>query len=214
MAFDYPVTLDLEDRLCLLGGGGPLAIERLTGLLRSRADIVVVTPDPSAGLEAQCAAFDVPLLRRLMAPEDLEGATLAIVTREDDADVPTLYAAAQEHGVLFAALDDVEHCDFGAMSQVRQGALCITISSGGTAPALSKRLRKHFEQTLGPELGELAEVISDVKAEHGPRDVPFAEWAARWEVAMEDFDGLLAKLRAGERQAVHDHIMAAIRTPT
>lgn len=213
MAFDYPVTLDLEDRLCVLGGGGPLATERLTGLLRSRADVVVVTPDPSPGLDAQCAAFDVPLLRRLLAPDDLEGATLAIVTREDDADVPTLYAAARERGVLFAALDDVQHCDFGAMSQVRSGAVCVTISSGGKAPALSKRVRKHFEQTLGPELGQLAEVIDEVKAEHGPRDVPFPEWAARWEVAMEDFGGLLTQLRAGQRQAVHDHIMHAIRTP-
>ena len=32
------VTLDLEGRPCLLAGGGPLAVERLTGLLRSRAD--------------------------------------------------------------------------------------------------------------------------------------------------------------------------------
>lgn len=210
MAFDYPVTLDLEGRLCLLAGNGPLAVERLTGLLRSRAEVVVVTPDPSPALAAQCDAFGVALLERLLEPDDLEGATLAIVTREDDADVPTLYAAAKQRGVLFAALDDVEHCDFGAMSQIRRGSLTVTISSGGRAPALSKRLRKHLEQTLTPELAELVEVIDEAKAAHGPRTVPFYQWAGQWEDALADLEGLLAQLRAGERDAVREHILAAI----
>ncbi len=210
MAFDYPVTLDLEGRSCVLAGGGPLAEERLTGLLRSRADVVVVTPDPSPGLTAMCAAFDVALVERLLEPDDLDGATLAIVTREDDADVPTLYAAARERGVLFAALDDVAHCDFGAMSQIRRGSLTVTISSGGRAPALAKRLRKHLEQTLTHELAELVEVIDEAKREHGPRDVPFDEWARRWEVALEDLEGLLALLRQGSRSEVRDHVLRAI----
>ena len=210
MAFDYPVTLDLEGRCCLLAGGGPLAVERLTGLLRSRADVVVVTPDPSPAMAAQCDAFNVPLLERLLEPDDLDGATLAIVTREDEADVPTLYAAAQEHGVLFAALDDVEHCDFGAMSQIRRGSLTVTISSGGRAPALAKRLRKHLERTLTHDLGQLVEVIDEAKALHGPRDVPFGQWARRWEVALEDFETLLEELRAGRRDEVREHILAAI----
>lgn len=213
MAFDYPVTLDLEGRCCLLAGGGPLAVERLTGLLRSRADVVVVTPDPSPAMAAQCAAFDVPLLQRLLEPDDLDGATLAIITREDPADVPTLYAAARERGVLFAALDDVPHCDFGAMSQIRRGSLTVTISSGGRAPALAKRLRKHLEQTLTHDLGELVEVIDEAKAQHGPRDVPFGEWARRWEVALEDFEDLLVQLRAGQRDEVRDHILTTISSP-
>lgn len=210
MAFDYPVTLDLEGRPCLLGGGGPLAIERLTGLLRSRADVIVVTPDPSPGLSAQCGAFGVPLLERLLQPDDLDGAMLAIVTREDGADVPALYIAAREHGVLFAALDDVEHCDFGAMSQIRRGSLTVTISSGGRAPALSKRLRKHLERTLTHELAELVEVIDEAKAAHGPRTVPFDQWAGQWEDALTDLQGLLAQLRDGEREEVRNHILATI----
>lgn len=213
MAFDYPVTLDLEGRLCVLGGGGPLAIERLTGLLRSRADVVVVTPDPWEGLAAQCGAFDVPLVTRLLEPDDLDGVSLAIVTREDDADVPTLYAAARDRGVLFAALDDVEHCDFGAMSQIRRGSLTVTISSGGRAPALSKRLRKHLEATLTHELAELVEVIDEAKAAHGPRTEPFGVWAGRWEDALADLEGLLARLRDGDRDEVREHILTTITAP-
>lgn len=213
MAFDYPVTLDLEGRPCLLAGSGPLAVERLTGLLRSRAQVTVVTPTPSAALVAQCEAFDVPLLQRPVTPDDLDGAFLAIVTREDDADVPVLYAAARVRGVLFAALDDVAHCDFGAMSQIRRGSLTVTISSAGRAPALAKRLRRHLEQTLTHELAELVEVIDEAKRAHGPRQVPFDQWAAQWEVALDDLEGHLQRLRDGDRAAVLTHIRAAIATP-
>ncbi len=212
MAFDYPVSLDLEGRLCLLAGGGPLAIDRLTGLLRSRADVVVLTPRPSPGLVAQCEAFGVPLVPRLMTTDDIDGAALVIVTREDDADVELLYAAARRRGVLFAALDDTKHSDFGAMSQIRRGSLTVTISSGGRAPALSKRLRKHLEQTLTPELAELVEVIDEAKQQHGPRTVPFDEWAAQWEKALLDLEELLSLLRDGDRDAVRDHILTTIAT--
>lgn len=212
MAFDYPVALDLEGRLCLLAGNGPLAIERLTGLLRSRADVVVLTPHPSKGLVAQCQAFGVPLFPRLMTTDDIDGAALVIVTREDDADVGLLHAAARRRGVLFAALDDTEHSDFGAMSQIRRGSLTVTISSGGRAPALSKRVRRHLEQTLTPELAELVEVIDEAKQQHGPRTVPFAEWAGQWEKALLDLEGLLGMLRDGHHDAVRDHILAAITT--
>lgn len=210
MAFDYPVSLDLEGRLCLLAGGGPLAVERLTGLLRSRADVVVLTPRPSPGLVAQCEAFNVPLVPRLMTVDDVDGAALVIVTREDEADVALLHAAARRRGVLFAALDDTEHSDFGAMSQIRRGSLTVTISSGGRAPALSKRLRKHLEEALAPELADLVEVIDAAKQEHGPRTVPFGHWASQWEQALADLDGLLALLRAERRDEVRARILAAI----
>lgn len=214
MAFDYPVNLDLAGRRCVLAGSGPLAEERLGGLRRSRARVLLVTPTPSDALREAAASDDgVELAERELVAEDLDGAFLAIVTREDDHDVPALFAAAEQRGVLFAALDDVAHCHFGAMSQVSRGDLRVTISSAGRAPALAKRLRIALDEQLPAALGELVEVIDEAKREHGPRDVDFATWAARWEEAMADLDGLLASLDAGDRDAVRARILAAISTP-
>jgi siroheme synthase (precorrin-2 oxidase/ferrochelatase) len=112
--------------------------------------------------------------------------------------------------VLFAALDDTEHSDFGAMSQIRRGSLTVTISSGGRAPALSKRLRRHLEETLTPELAQLVEVIDEARQKHGPRTVPFDLWASRWEAALADLDELLALLRSDQRDEVRDRILSAI----
>ena len=210
MAFDYPVNLDLGGRRCVLAGSGPLAQERLEGLLASRAEVTLVTPAPSDELRAAAAAHDVALHERELVEADLDDAFLAILTREDDHDVAALYAAAEARGVLFAALDDVPHCMFGAMSQLRRGDLRVTISSAGRAPALAKRLRQRLEDELEEELAELVEVVDEAKRRHGPRSVPFDVWAGRWACAMQDLDGLLGLLADGRREEALERIAVVL----
>lgn len=207
MAFDYPVNLDLTGRRCVVFGDGPLAVDRVTGLLASAADVRVVTASPSEEL----AALGAPVTRRRGATADLDGAFLAIATREDDAPVRELWDAAEARGVLFAALDDVDHCHFGAASIVRRGDLRIAISTAGKAPALSKRLRLELEDRIDGAHGELVEVLHRARRRLLPREAPFPVWAAAWGRALEDLEPLLARLRAGEATAVEDDLVAGIR---
>lgn len=207
MAFDYPVNLDLAGRRCVVFGDGPLAVDRVTGLLASAADVTVVTADPSDEL----AALGAPITRRCGQTADLDSVFLAIATREDDAPVRELWDVAEARGVLFAALDDVEHCHFGAASIVRRGDLRITISTAGKAPALSKRLRQELEDRIDGAHGELVEVLHRARRRLLPREAPFAAWASAWGRALVDVETLLARLRAGEATAVEDDLVAAIR---
>lgn len=208
MAFDYIVSLDLTGRPCVVVGDGPLAAERVAGLLASGAEVTVVTPTPRPGVVVD-GVVHVP---RLAEPADLDGAFLAIATREDGAEVEPLWAAAEQQGVLFAALDDVAHCHFGAVSTIRRGALRVTISTAGRAPALAKRLRQRLEQQIGDEAGRLVELVHEARRQVLPRQVGFDEWAARWGDALADLDHLLALARDGEDEAVighlHDHVAA------
>ncbi|MBW3621406.1 MAG: siroheme synthase [Actinobacteria bacterium] len=217
MAFDYPVNLDLTGRRCVVVGGGPLGTERATGLVASAADVVVVARTPSDELRALADAGAIDLRERRAELDDLAGAFLAIHTREDGTpdeiagEVSWLWAHAAEHGVLFAALDDVPHCMFGAASIVRRGDLRITVSTAGKAPALSKRLRRALEEEYDEAYGDLVAALETARAEALPRDIPFAEWAARWEAALEDLEGLVALVRAGDTDEVVRRVLAVVR---
>lgn len=208
MAFDYPVNLDLAGRRVVVAGGGPLAASRIADLVRSGADVEVVTAAPSRPV----VESGVPITRRTAEPPDLDGAFLAIVTREDDAPVEALWAAARERGVLFGAVDDVAHSDFGAASVVRRGALLITISTAGRAPALAKRLRQELEAALDQAHGDLVEVLHQARTELGPREVPFESWARAWEVALADLDALLVLVRGGQADRARDRVVQAVRS--
>jgi siroheme synthase-like protein len=56
-------------------------------------------------------------------------------------------------------------CSFITPSVIRRGPLCIAISSSGTSPALSKTLRKEFEQHLPDELPKYLTYLSNVRQE-------------------------------------------------
>lgn len=211
MAFDYPVNLDLAGRSAVVFGGGPLACERVTGLLESGAKVTIVTPEATAECRRRACNGDLVLVERRGRASDLKGAFIAICTREDDSPVEKLYAAAQKHGVLFAALDDIPHCMFGAMSQIRRGDLRITVSTGGKAPALAKRIRKDLEETYDERYGELVEVLNDARAQALPRDVPFDEWAARWEAALDDLAALVEAVGEDRRDEVIRHVVERIK---
>lgn len=217
MAFDYPVNLDLTGRPCIVVGGGPVAAERVEGLLASGAAVTVVSPSPVSDLRERHVAGEVDLHERRVAVDDLDGAFLAIHTREDGeggelaAEVDALWERAVADGVLFAALDDVPHCMFGAASTVRRGDLRITVSTAGKAPALSKRIRRDLEEVYDDAYGGLVDALHRAREAALPRQVPFAEWAGRWEEALADLDGLLALVRDGRAEVVTERVARTVR---
>ena len=97
---------------------------------------------------------------------------------------------------------------------VRRGDLSIAIATRGRTPALAKRLRRDLETTYGPELEDLVEVLDEAKQACLPRQVPFAEWAARWAIALADLHALLAAVAAGRHVQVRDQVIATLTTPS
>lgn len=84
----------------------------------------------------------------------------------------SLAAAARARGIP-VNIEDVPHlCDVHVPALVRRGALLLTVSTGGGAPALAAELRAWLEQAFGPEwaghLEELAALRAAWRAEGAP----------------------------------------------
>lgn len=211
MPFGYVISLDLDDRLAVVVGGGVVAASRVVDLRDAGARVRVVAADVSDTLAEVVAAAHtdaapgdrpsdaVELLRRPYARGDLDGAAVAIATREEPVDVDAFWAESRDRGVLASVLDDLAHSDFATPALVRSGSLRIAVATAGRAPALAKRLRRHLEQTLGDTAGELVDGLAEARDRVGPRTVDFDTWAARWACALDDLDGLLDMVRAGRR---------------
>lgn len=214
MSFALTVNLDVAGRRAVIIGGGYEAVDRARSLTAEGAVVRVITPDPDPALTELAADGTVMLSHRCYRRGDLAGAFVAYVTREDATPVDETWAEANERGVLLSTLDDVPHCHFSTPSMVRRGDLGVAIATRGRAPALAKRLRRELETTYGPELGELVAVLDDAKQACLPRQVPFAEWSARWAIALADLHGLLAAVAAGRATEVRDTVVAVLSTPS
>lgn len=208
MAFGYVVSLDVTGRRCLVVGGGELAEARAWSLLHAGAEVTVIAAEPSGGLEALARRGEVALVRRPYRDGDLAGAFLVLVAGGDASLHPAIFAAAERAGVLCNAEDDVAHCHFALPAAVRRGDLAVTVSTGGRAPALAKRLRRRLEAGIGPEYAALVEILAAARADLAParRSVSFRQWAAAWEDVLDRDEELLALIRRG-RDADARHLV-------
>ncbi len=209
-AFGYPICLDLLGRRCVVVGGGTVAEQKVRGLLDGAGDVVVVAGQLSVGLEALGQCGEVTVVLRDYAAGDLDGAFLAIAATDDPDVNAAVYEEATAAGVLINSVDDVVHCQFSVPSIVRRGELTVAISTGGRAPALSKRLRTRLSTHLGPEYGELVALVGEVREAARPERarVDFDTWAARWEAGLDD--DVIALVADGRVEEARARLLAAL----
>ncbi|HEX2223003.1 MAG TPA: bifunctional precorrin-2 dehydrogenase/sirohydrochlorin ferrochelatase [Thermoanaerobaculia bacterium] len=200
MAF-YPVFLDLRGRKCLVVGSGPLAEEKVAGLLEAGAAVTVVSPAPSPKIADLAAHERIVYKPRTFEPADLDGAALAIAAGQDPATAEAIWRESEKRGILLNTVDDVPHCNFIAPSIVRRGDLAVAISTGGKAPALAVRLRQHIETLIGDEHARFLDLAGTVRTRLAQQVPDFGTRRDRW-YRLVDSD-VLALLREGDHETAH-----------
>jgi precorrin-2 dehydrogenase / sirohydrochlorin ferrochelatase len=159
----YPIFLDLTQRRCLVVGGGTVAERKVQGLLEATANVVVVSPSLTEMLRIWAINGDISHVPRDFRDEDVEGCAL-VIGATDRGEVNTyVAAAARRRGIWVNVVDMPSVCDFIAPALIRRRALQIAISTGGNSPTLAKRLRQGLEVLIGPEYGELADVLGALR---------------------------------------------------
>lgn len=157
----FQASLDLEDRRCLVVGGGAEAEEKTGRLLEAAARVTVVSPSATPQLEAWARDGAIVLHRRRFAPGDLDGVYLAVNTvKSDPALSKDIYERCEAQRILISAYDQPEVSNFVMVALVRSGRLRVAFATGGTSPALASRLRAECEQIFDDEFAAFVEYLA------------------------------------------------------
>ncbi|MGH8998169.1 MAG: precorrin-2 dehydrogenase/sirohydrochlorin ferrochelatase family protein [Acidimicrobiia bacterium] len=211
MPFRYPIVLELAGRRCVVVGGGSEAERKARALLDAGASVLVVAADVTPGLAELERQGQLTRQARSYRRGDLDG-TFLVVSCEPEHNA-AVFAHAEAAGVLCNAVDDVPHCHFAAPSVLRRGDLVVAVSTGGRAPALSKRLRRRLADQFGPEYATLVDLLAEARSE-ALADRPsldFSTWAARWESALDGTDDLIGLIATGGLEEARARLRAALR---
>ncbi len=187
----YPVMLDLRHTLCLVVGGGAVALHKARGLLDAGATVQVVAPEIHPEFERLEGALH--LKRRRFKVRDLGGMHLVITCTDDPAVNAQVAAEARDRRIWVNSADDPANCSFTLPSVARQGDLSVMVSTNGRSPALSKWLRRRFEHEFDPSWSELLDVLAEVRGE-ARRELGTSELDG-WDQALDD--SLHELVRAG-----------------
>ncbi len=137
----YPVFLDLRGRLCVVIGGGPVAVRKARGLLEAGARVRLISPDLAEPLAVEWK-------RRRYRRGDLRGATLAFTATNDRAVNARVRDEANAARIPINVADAPEECDFLVPARLRRNGFSLAISTEGRSPRQAKQLRQDLERLL------------------------------------------------------------------
>ncbi len=151
----FPIFLKMDQIQTLVVGGGNVALEKASAILRNSPEAKLTLVAPFFRPETLEYLQDFPhvhILTRGFQPTDLEGLDLIICAT----DSPELHAeikvlAAAQH-LLCNVADTPPLCDFYLGSIVQKGDLKIAISTNGKSPTLAKRIRAFLEDVIPEDI--------------------------------------------------------------
>lgn len=169
-----PIFAKLENRPCLVVGGGPVAVRRVEQLMRVGASVTVVAPELDERLKEWARSGAITVVETEFALSQMEGAWL-VVAATDDLDVNRRVAvAAESTRTLCNVVDEPSLCTFIMPTIIDREPITIAVSSAGTAPVLARWIKGLIEQTLPDRIGSLASLAG--------------RWRDRVKAALPDLD--------------------------
>ena len=180
----YPVYLNLQNRRCVIIGGGAVAEGKIARLRESGAVIRVVSPDATPGIRQMAADAVLRWEPRTYRPGDLEGAFIAIAATNDRAVNRAIHKEAEARGVMLNAVDDPPNCSFIAPSIVQRGPVTVAISTGGASPALARKLRESLQASGDLAWADLAGVMAAARARLRQQGLLTAVDPELWQVCI------------------------------
>ncbi len=156
----YPISLNLESRLCLVVGGGKVAERKIKALLAAGAAVRLVSPDATPNLAALATDGKLDWRREAYAADGTDtrdGVFLVMACTDNRAVNAEVTRNAQAQQLLVLCADDPAAGNFVSAAQITRGDLVLTVSTGGGSPTLAAVLRERLEAEFGPEWGTVSE---------------------------------------------------------
>lgn len=204
----YPVYLNLQGRRCVIIGGGGVAEGKIARLLESGAEIRIISPDATPGIQRMAEQGAVHWEQRPYRPGDLAGAFLAIAATNLREVNRRIFAEAESRGVMLNAVDDPPNCSFIAPSIVQRGPVTVAISTGGASPALARKLRESLQQSDELAWADLAEILATARARLREKGLLTAIDPERWQACITP--ELLAMAQNGQASEALDTLLAGL----
>ena len=161
----YPIFLKTKSLNVLIVGGGFVAEEKLTFLLKSSPDahVTMVSPMFREGTIELAKKGDVTLIEAIYNKRYLKGKHIVVATT----DVPKVnikvYKHCRKRSILVNVADNPPYCDFYMGGIVTKGHVKVAISTNGKSPTTAKRLRQFFEDVIPENVDDLVKNLNEYR---------------------------------------------------
>jgi uroporphyrin-III C-methyltransferase/precorrin-2 dehydrogenase/sirohydrochlorin ferrochelatase len=208
---DYlPIFLKIEDRPCLVVGGGKVAARKIALLARAGAHIKVVSSELCSNVKTLVEQDNVTCVERPFREEDMDGVVLVIAATDDEAVNRTVSELAHQHRIPVNVVNAPGLGNFIMPSIVDRSPVQVAVSTGGASPVLARLLRARLESFIPAAYGRLAHLVDDYRNSVKQRFPEPEQRRYFWENILQGrvaellFAGHEEKARAALQEAIED----------
>jgi precorrin-2 dehydrogenase/sirohydrochlorin ferrochelatase len=206
----YPVGLYIEDKLCVVVGGGNVGQRKVMALLSEKARVCLVSPEVTPILVVLAGEGKIDWHKRKYDSGDLNGAFLVFAATDSKEVQSRVCGDAQRLGILINVIDAPAKCTFHAPAVVRQGALTLAVFTDGNSPAVAAMVRHQLEDLYGVEYALLLELMGTVR----PVVIEACDTAEERKKMFADIlhDDMISWIRGSRWEQVRQHLEVVIGT--
>lgn len=160
----FPFMVDIEDKNCLVVGGGQIALHKIKKLLPFGVNIRVVAEEICPGLKSILEG-NARLIADLKKYDDGEllGADLVIAATgiyETDLHIAKV---CKEKNIPVNAVDIKEACSFIFPAMLQEKDLLIAVSTGGQSPSAAAYVKEKIAEGIPDYYGEMIEALGSLR---------------------------------------------------
>jgi len=159
-----PVQIRLQDRLCVILGGGRVALRKALKLKDAGAVVRVIAPSLEGDAAAWASLEIEHEARPYGGPADLKAFLVVAATNDAEANAQ-IARDARLQGAMVLRADAPGDSDISFPSTLRRGALSVSFATDGRCPALAARLRREAEVRYDAHYEVFLDLIAELRAE-------------------------------------------------
>ena len=206
--FRYTVQLNMENRPCVVVGGGSVALRKTQSLLEAGAIVTVIAPEILPEIIALQRTFPaLRLCRREYEKGDTADAFLVVAATDNRKINAAVTEEAKQHHCLLNVTDDPDAGNFSVAGIYDNGSLHFSAATGGN-PRLTHLLLEDLQQQYGDDMAAFAAFLDEQREKVKLLAPDTRTRQEFWRNTLTN--QLLQEVKAGRLQQVKEIIINAV----
>lgn len=163
----FPIYMDMSQTICLIVGGGHVALQKAQGLIGYVAQMIVVAPKIHPMLYQLERKIDdrnqFIIYQRTFQEEDMIKADVIIAATDDRDSNTQISLLCRQHRKLVNVVDVPQESDFIFPAIWRNKDLMISVSTGGKSPMFAAILKEELDMLIPHYYSDLVEMLGEYR---------------------------------------------------
>ncbi|WP_445490772.1 NAD(P)-binding protein [Niallia sp. 03133] len=169
----YPLMVNMENKECIVVGGGKVAYRKVCSLLNEGAFITIISPEVCPELEILEAEKKISVIKRRAEDDDFRNA-FYIIAATNNENVNEYIAKKFEQSKLVNIASSVVDGNCQVPASFKKGRLTLTVSTNGASPMLAKKIRDEWSAVYDDNFEQYIDFLYETREKIKQLDIPQA----------------------------------------